>query len=402
MPKQAPKLIAPRRALVKWLTTLLVLLLPFIQPGGVSLLRLDAASRTLLFFGARIRLEEFFLLLLATLVLVFAFILLTLVFGRVWCGWLCPQTSLIDLAEFLERRLSGSWLGRGLLHAAFLLLSLLVGTNLVWYFITPQDFFLRLVNGSLGMVAAVTVLSVALVTWLNILFVRRIFCKAACPYGRIQLILSDSNTLTLEFDPASSQRCIRCGACVRACPTGIDIRDGLQVECINCGRCLDACRSLMARKGEPGIIHYTFGRRDEGGGRPLNFKTAAIGLLVILLSVILAIAGSYRKDVAFTLHRNALAPLRQVNGSTLVPYTAYLENRSSEKLTVTLRVGGQPKQSIRLLGPVADISLLPNQSQRIDFTLLLSPAPSAPLELDLILEGGGKIHSTQKLRMGAQ
>src|SRR5512136_440770 len=97
--------ITPQRETVQWLSTLLLLLIPFVRVGGESLLRLDASSRTLHFFGAAIRIEEFYLVLLIILVFVFAFLFITMVFGRVWCGWLCPQTTLTDLVEAADRRI---------------------------------------------------------------------------------------------------------------------------------------------------------------------------------------------------------------------------------------------------------------------------------------------------------
>jgi cytochrome c oxidase accessory protein FixG len=380
-------LLGPKRAAVRWLTSLAVLLLPFIQPGGVSLLRLDLPARTLFFFGGRLRLEEFFLLLLATLLLVFAFILLTLLFGRVWCGWLCPQTTLVDLAEFLERRLAGLRGGKVLLQLLLLIVSVVVGANLVWYFLTPQEFFARLASGNLGAVAGYTLAITATATWLNVVFVRRTLCTSVCPYGRVQLLLTDNNTLTLEFDPQEGSRCIRCGACVRACPTGIDIREGLQVECINCGRCLDACRQVMAKRHEPGIIHYTFGRTAEGSGRPLNAKTVAIGFLVLLLAGALAVSLARRQEVTLVLQQNPLAAPRPLDGGSANFLTANLENRSPEPRTVTLAVVAPAGYTARLVGPVRGIYLAPNENRRVDFLLQLTPPPAAPVPIRFGLAG---------------
>lgn len=248
--------IAPKRKLVQWLSTLLLLGIPFVRAGGESLLRLDAASRTLFFFGATVRIEEFYLFLLAVLILVFGFLFTTMVFGRVWCGWLCPQTAVTDLAEFIDRQadslLPGKFLPALVKQLCYLLLSFTVAANLVWYFIPPAEFFPRLLGGEIGMVAGITLVSVFLLLYFDLVLVRRVFCKTVCPYGRLQLLTMDRNTLTLEFDVALKDACIRCGACERACPMGIDIKDGLQIECINCGRCLDACRGVMEKRGRGG------------------------------------------------------------------------------------------------------------------------------------------------------
>ena len=265
--------ISPQREAVQWLSTLLLLFIPFMRVGGESLLRLDAPSRTLFFFGAAIRIEEFYLVLLITLIFVFIFLFITMVFGRVWCGWFCPQTTVTDLAEAFDRRVE-RLLGKNRVVAVAgrnvvaVLISLLVASNLIWYFIPPAEYLNRILTGNLGLVAGISLISLGTLVWADLVFMRRYFCKAICPYGRIQLMAMDDNTLTLEFDPEAAHRCILCHACERTCPTGIDIKKGFQVECINCGRCVDACRSVLNRREQPGIIHYTFGRRVDGGGSP--------------------------------------------------------------------------------------------------------------------------------------
>lgn len=365
--------IAPYRKLVQWLSTLLLLLVPFLRVGGESLLRLDAASRTLHFFGAALRIEEFYLLLLVTLLLVFLFLFITMVFGRVWCGWLCPQTTLSDLAEFLtrlsERILPGSLLPRLVRQVLFLALAFLVGANLVWYFIPPAEFFHRLSHGTLGVVAGSSLAAVMLTVYLDLALVRRNFCTTVCPYGRIQLMTMDRSTLTLELNPARKGECIRCGACVRACPTGIDIRDGLQIECINCGRCRDACRSVMEKRGTTGLIHYTFGAGTRGGGRPLNVRSLLLGVIVLALCAALAAGLLTRREATLKVRRNdTVQAQRMPDGRLLNFVTVFIENRSRHStvydLTATLPAG-----PVHLLGPVSGIRLGANDNRRIDLVL---------------------------------
>src|ERR1035441_9693408 len=126
--------VAPKRKLVQWLSTLLMIALPFIKVGGESLIRLDAASRTILFFGASIRIEEFYLFLLAVLILLFVFLFLTMVFGRVWCGWFCPQTTMTDLAEYIDRAIdslpAGKLLSLSFKQLSYFLISFVASANL--------------------------------------------------------------------------------------------------------------------------------------------------------------------------------------------------------------------------------------------------------------------------------
>jgi len=387
-------LIAPKRKLLQFVSTLLLLLIPFLRVGGESMLRLDAPTRTLLFFGARVRIEEFFLLLLVMLIMVSGFLLVTLVLGRVWCGWICPQTTITDLAEYFDlkigARLGERFIGKAIRQLFNLLLALLVGANLVWYFISPYAFFPRLLAGELGGVAAISLLAVATVVYLDLALVRRSFCRAVCPYGRIQLMLMDENSLALEFDPADADRCILCRCCERVCPMGIDIKRGLQVECINCGRCLDACRKIMNGRFEPGIIHYTFGRGAVGKVRLLSWKVSLLAGVVLVLAMVLVQGVVGRNEATIKVARGTASEVKRLNDGALANfYTAYLENRSAKDgrygIAVTVPAGG----SAELLGPVQGIWLPANENRRVVFAIRMArpPAVSQPILLQLRREG---------------
>lgn len=397
MPERGnPSRIAPKRRLVQWLSALLLLGIPFLRVGGESLLRLDAGSRSILFFGASLRIEEFYLFLLAVLIFVFGFLFVTMLFGRVWCGWLCPQTALGDLADWIDRSASRSAapaVAFLLRQISYLLLSCLVAANLVWYFIAPGDFFARLWAGELGQVAGIALACTSVLVYLDLALVRRTFCKTVCPYGRIQLLTMDLSTLTLEFDPKLKEVCLRCGACVRACPTGIDIRKGLQIECINCGRCLDACRGVMEKRGRSGLIHYTFGETDQGGGRPLNRRTLLLAVLIALLSALLGYGLTHRQEATLKVQRAGNGEVKRLPDGSLVNfYAVYLENRSKLARSYDLEAGELPGHRVELIGPVRGLSLAPNANRRVDLVLKVSPAPTGTSQVKLkILRGGQTI-----------
>ncbi|QWV92292.1 4Fe-4S binding protein [Geomonas oryzisoli] len=397
--------IAPWRKGAQWLTTLLTLVIPFIRPGGESLLRLDAGTRTLLFFGAKLRIEEFYLLLIVVLMLVFAFLFVTMLFGRVWCGWLCPQTTLADLADWFEARTRAlPALPRGVLRQLWhLALSALVAANLVWYFIDPPDFFGRVAAGQLGAVAGISLAATALVVYVDLAFVRRRFCKSVCPYGRIQLMTMERGTLTLEFDPELKGVCLRCGACVKACPTGIDIRDGLQIECINCGRCLDACRDVFAKRGTGGLIHYTFGPPGADGSRPVNKKALLLGGVLLLLAGLLVAGVVTRREATLKVQRAESGEVKRLPDGSLVNfYSAYLENRGGMSRSFTLEAAPLPGYRVELVGPVRGLELAGNANRKIGFALKLRPMPTSGMQVELKLISGGKVVATSPLPVAVQ
>jgi cytochrome c oxidase accessory protein FixG len=390
---QLPR-IAPKRKLVQWFTSLFVLLTPFVTLNGESLLRLDAATRTLLFFGNKVRIEEFYLFLIVILILVFSFLLVTAVFGRVWCGWLCPQTTFSDIFDFFSHKLQllrPRFLSRIMEYLSMLMLSFLVASNLIWYFIPPDEFILRLLTGNIGVVAGVGLLSVFLLLFFDLLLVRREFCKSICPYGRIQLMAMNNSTLILEMNPELANSCIRCGACVKSCPMGIDIRNELQIECINCGRCLDACRAVMEKLNkEQGLIHYSFGNKSKGGGLPFNAGSLLLAVIVLVLVALLCFGVANRPTATLSARQSGNAEARKLPDGSLVNfYQAYIENRSARAAVFDLDAAALPGYDISLLGPAKNISVAENANRKIDFAIKITPAPpdSIKLKLRLLLEG---------------
>jgi len=393
------------------LCSLIILGLPFGAWQGRSLLRLDIDSLSLHLAGQVLRLEDLHLVLFASLLLVIVFLLVTMVFGRVWCGWACPQTTLTDLAEWWSRklglkirdnRLQGAMWRKVLAHCGFALLALLVGANLVWYFVDPYRFLAELATGGLHPGAIGTWLVTAILVYADLGFVRRLVCRDFCPYGRFQTVLADRGTLVLHRPASEAPRCIECGACVRVCPMGIDIREGYQVECINCGRCLDACRQVMARLKQPGLMVYSFGTEGAGWRSLVNPRTLLLSLAVALLTTILALGVFNRKEASLKVAVSHTAASRlDTSGRTLTFFDAWISNQDDRSHSYHITAGTVEGMPLEIRGQTRDIQLQPGENQAVSFVLLTPAREKTTIVLYLADETGRELVSQEAIVLPA-
>ena len=364
----------PWRRLLFVLQGLLLTGLPFVRVGGESALRFDVPSLNLYFFGHTLFIQEFFLLLVAILAAVFFFVFLTAWLGRVWCGWLCPQSALLEFQEaardLLRRlRLPGRVQDLFLFPVFQAALALLVSATLLAYFVPPGRLCALLSGGADAAGARVArfflVFDAALVYLVSGYFGRR-FCRSVCPYARLQGMLFDRGTLVIAFDPERRRECMGCDLCVEVCPTGIDIKDGLQMECVACARCIDACRRMTSRRGIAPLVAYRFG----GGGwrRPSLLLSGAAALLFAgLLAALAGRAG----PMEFTVTRSP-GPLYLTGrgGEVLNRYRLGLQNKTAS--AVRLRLSVAPA-GFRLAAPER-ITLGPRERGVIRATVIAGPA----------------------------
>lgn len=410
------RLLGPWRRGWQWIVSLCILLLPFGHIGHigqVSLLRLDFSSLSIEFFGTILRIEELYLLLIFSLILTLFFLLGTLFLGRVWCGWACPQTTLSDLAEWAARRLdlkieagriTGPFIRKLLLQAFFLFLGLLVGCNLLWYFITPRTFFDQISGAQLHPAALGFLLITATIIYLDLAFLRRLFCREFCPYGRFQTVLVDPATLTLSLPDSESARCIECGACVRACPMNIDIRRGYQIECINCGRCLDACRKVMHKRNEAGLIGYHFGSSNNSWRDLLSLRTLLLSIGFIGLAALLGATVMLRAEATLKLALSHQVSSRRMADDTQATFfNAWVNNRSASANTYQIKArNAQDDAPLPLKGPTRKIDLAAGENRKVDF-VLISPFRKVDIQVTFeLIDRSGKVLDSTKARITAR
>lgn len=276
------------RWILVWLTQAVFYLAPWLTWNDRQAILFHIVERKFYLFGLVLWPQDVFYLAVLLIVSAYALFLFTAIAGRLFCGYACPQTVYSEIFMWLENRIEGDRSARMKLdqgpliarkirlktvkHALWLIISLWSGFTLVAYFTPMQELLAALPFGLSGW-EFFWVFFYAGFMYMQAGFLREQVCKYMCPYARFQGVMFDPDTLVITYDPergeprgarkkgASGEQlgdCVDCGLCVAVCPTGIDIRNGIQYECIGCGACIDACEPVMDKIGKPrGLIRYT-------------------------------------------------------------------------------------------------------------------------------------------------
>jgi cytochrome c oxidase accessory protein FixG len=403
------------------IVTIIALVLPWIKVNGNHFFLLSFDKMKLHLAFVQFDMQELYLMPFLLMILFLGIFGMTVVGGRVFCGWICPQTTFRviyrDLIETkllkLRKRIGNKQqepdmskpenkAKKAIAIALWALLAIVAGADFMWYFIPPEDFFKYLQNPLDHMVMIGFVLGVAAFLIYDIVFLKENFCIYVCPYSRVQSVLYDEHTVMAIYDEhrggkiydedhhklVNSQKelkeidpdaeCTACEKCVTVCPTHIDIRKGLQLECINCLECVDACTTVMGKLGKPSLVTWSSEYEIvERKGKTKYFRPKVIAYMVLLIgiSIILGYMGSHKEHMLLNINKEArLYSLKHLpDGKFRVDnsYVFLLQNTQNEPMKYYFEVvppkGMEGK--IKIVKPSKPFKVLPDVKKKKIVTL---------------------------------
>ena len=387
-PRSVQGRFAHWRWVMVWLTQLVFYGLPWLEWGQRQAVLFDLGARRFYIFGLVLYPQDFIYLTAILVISAFSLFLFTAVAGRLWCGYACPQTVYSEIFLWVERSIEGDRTARIRLDAADMSLEKLfkkwfkhivwvgiamwTGFSFVGYFTPIRSLGMEFLTGNMSSWEVFWVFFYALATYGNAGFMREQVCKYMCPYARFQSAMFDKDTLIVSYDQARGEprgarsrkadpqslglgSCVDCSLCVQVCPTGIDIRQGLQYECIGCGACADVCDAVMDKVGDAkGLIRYSTQNAVASGWGPEQiwrrvWRPRVLLYAVILLGVSLALVSSLamRQPFKVDVVRDRAALARIVAGGQIENvYRLQIMNAAEVPLHFKLTVQGLPNLRI--------------------------------------------------------
>ncbi|MEY3163010.1 MAG: hypothetical protein RIT25_3005 [Planctomycetota bacterium] len=379
-----------RRKRLLWLVLVVVYLaMPWVTLGGKPAILIDIASRHFHLFGRTFNAQDFWLAFFYLSGLGFALFVVAALFGRLWCGYACPQTVFLEgVFRRIERLIEGPPAARRKLDAAgptpqkvvrrgakllvFLAIAFVVAHSFLGYFMPVREILQAVTSPpTQHMTAFLFVSAFTLILFVNFTWFREQTCVVVCPYGRLQGVLYDPDTIVVGYDNKRGEPrghdgnevggdCVDCFRCVAVCPTGIDIRNGTQMECVGCANCIDACDDVMTKLGRPtGLVRYDSGNGFLGNARRFFRPRVALYAVLLVMGVVaFTLAASSRQAFESNLLRAAGAPARFADGMVHNMFVLHLVNKLPYKARFTVAGRGPEGAVYEIAQPEVELDSL--------------------------------------------
>ena len=375
-----------KRYLVYLISTVLIMTIPFIKINDNHLLLLSFEKLEFHFLGLAFSVSELYVMPFLLMFLFIGIFAMTSMLGRIWCGWACPQTifrviyrdliesTILDLRRIKNKQKDIDYNKKSnqmkKYFAIFLwtIISLIISSNFMLYFVPPEDFFAYIQNPQEHSFMIMFIICVAMFLVYDIVFMKENFCTYVCPYSRIQSVLYDDDTkqVTYDFNRGGevyvnreksifnikqwndNQECTTCEACVKVCPTHIDIRKGLQVECINCLECSDACATVMGKLGKESLINWGSTNKVINRKNISIFTKRNITYFVSLfLTLFLAFYFSLEKE-DFVANVNKTTELYKIDENKNISNNYIVTIHNTQDKTLTFDINVLDKENFRV------------------------------------------------------
>lgn len=422
---------AKRRYIFFACITLFVFILPFIRINDAQLFLLSFDKSRVDLFFTKFDMQELYLMPFLFITLFLTIFFLTTLAGRVWCGWSCPQTIFRTLfRDLLQTKIlkirkniqnkqnepQGQIFKRALAVGIWCVLALIIAANFMWFFVPPLDFFAYLNDASEHKILLVFWLSIA--AWLvyDVVILKENFCVYVCPYARVQSVMFDSDTIQVIYNQKrggviydgkekfkkpkeEGALCTGCEACVRICPTHIDIRKGMQLECINCLECSDACAKVMGHFNENSLIEWRSINSQNENKKVKIFRFRTVAYLVILCVVLVVAVLMSGKKESMLLNINRTSELYKVldQGEVENSYVFLVQNTQSKDHKFYFEIDDK---SIEISRPNKPFMLKAGAKQKVIVTLKSKNENTS--EKDLLKHINIKAYSTDEPTISVQ